>query len=160
MRRLHAKGRKHVTMIAPPPRFTFGGHLRDGLMQAARETGISYEFETSVTLDDSAEDDPPGDRVAHPAGQGARRLCLPRRRRGAGGDGAASPTPAGPSASDADVVTKQMSGIFSQVRPKVDAICEDIALAGQQMGDSFCWRRIKGEKPEALQILQVPEIPF
>ena len=60
---------------------------------------------------------------------------------------------------DADVVTKQMSGIFSLVRPKVDVISEDIALAGQQMGELLL-RRIRGEKPEALQVLQVPEIPF
>ena len=60
---------------------------------------------------------------------------------------------------DADLVTKQMSGIFSLVRPKVDVISEDISLAGQQMGE-LVLRRIKGEKPEALQILQLPEIPF
>ena len=36
---------------------------------------------------------------------------------------------------DVDLVTKQMSGIFSLVRPKVDVISEDIALAGQQMGE-------------------------
>jgi LacI family transcriptional regulator len=60
---------------------------------------------------------------------------------------------------DADLVTKQMSGIFSLVRPKVDVISEDISLAGQQMGE-LVLRRIKGEKPETLQILQLPEIPF
>lgn len=60
---------------------------------------------------------------------------------------------------DADVVTKQMSGIFSLVRPKVDVITEDIALAGKQMGE-LVLRRIRGEAPETLQILQVPEIPF
>jgi LacI family transcriptional regulator len=52
-----------------------------------------------------------------------------------------------------------MSGIFSLVRPKVDVISEDIALAGEQMAQLLL-RRIKGEKPEALQVLQVPEIPF
>ena len=34
-----------------------------------------------------------------------------------------------------------------------------IALAGEQMAQLLL-RRIKGEKPEALQVLQVPEIPF
>jgi len=54
-KRLAAKGRKHVSMISANPRFTFGHHLRDGLMRAAQETGISYELETRVTLDDDAE---------------------------------------------------------------------------------------------------------
>jgi len=37
-KRLAAKGRKHVSMISANPRFTFGHHLRDGLMRAAQET--------------------------------------------------------------------------------------------------------------------------
>jgi LacI family transcriptional regulator len=158
VRRLHAKGRKHVSMIAPSPRFTFGGHLRDGVMQAAKETGISYEFETSVTLDDSAED--------------IRRATVSRIQQGkepdayvCPGDAVALAVMAGLAdagrtiGKDADIVTKQMSGIFSLVRPKVDVISEDIALAGEQMAQLLL-RRIKGEKPEALQVLQVPEIPF
>jgi LacI family transcriptional regulator, galactose operon repressor len=60
---------------------------------------------------------------------------------------------------DADIVTKQMSGIFSLVRPKVDVITEDIALAGLQMGELLL-KRIRGEPIEVLQILQLPEIPF
>ena len=60
---------------------------------------------------------------------------------------------------DADIVTKQMSGIFSLVRPRVDVITEDIALAGAQLGELLL-KRIKGEPVEALQILQLPEIPF
>jgi LacI family transcriptional regulator len=158
VKRLHAKGRKHVSMIAPSPRFTFGSHLRDGVMQAARETGISYEFETRVTLDDAAED--------------IRKAIVSRIEQGkvpdayvCPGDAVALAVIAGLTDSgkvigkDADVVTKQMSGIFSLVRPKVDVISEDIALAGQQMGELLL-RRIRGEKPEALQVLQVPEIPF
>ncbi len=158
VRRLHAKGRKHVSMITPPPRFTFWRHLREGAMQAAKETGIGYEFETRVTLDDSAEN--------------IRRATIARIEEGnmpdayvCPGDAVALAVIAGISDTgrvigrDVDVVTKQMSGIFSLVRPKVDVISEDIALAGQQMGELLL-RRIKGEKPEALQILQVPEIPF
>lgn len=158
VKRLHAKGRRHVSMITPSPRFTFGRYLRDGVMQAARDTGISYEFETGVTLDDAPED--------------IRRATFARIAQGQEPDGYVCPGDAVALAvmagivdagrtigKDADVVTKQMSGIFSLVRPKVDVITEDIALAGQQMGELLL-RRIRGEKPEALQILQVPEIPF
>ena len=158
VKRLHAKGRKHVSMIPPPPRFTFGRHLREGVMQAASETGITYEFETRVTLDDSAED--------------IRKATMSRIEQGkvpdayvCPGDAVALAVIAGISDSgrvigkDADIVTKQMSGIFSLVRPKVDVISEDISLAGQQMGELLL-RRIRGEKSETLQVLQVPEIPF
>ncbi len=54
---------------------------------------------------------------------------------------------------------KQTSGVFSQIRPKVDAIFEDTALAGQQMGELLL-RRIHGEAAEDLQVLHQPEIWF
>ena len=158
VKRLYAKGRKHVSMIAPPPRFTFGGHLRAGVMQAAKETGISYEFETGVTLDDSAEDIRKATVARIEQGKAPDAYVCP-------GDAVALAVIAGISdagrviGKDADVVTKQMSGIFSLVRPKVDVITEDITLAGHQMGELLL-RRIRGEPAEGLQILQVPEIPF
>lgn len=158
VKRLHDKGRKHVSMVLPSPRFTFGGHLRDGAMRAAAETGIGCEFETRVTLDDNPENIRQATvaRIAE-ANPPDAYVCP--------GDAVALAVIAGISDSgrtvgrDADLVTKQMSGIFSLVRPKVDVISEDISLAGQQMGELIL-RRIRGEKPEALQILQVPEIPF
>jgi LacI family transcriptional regulator len=158
VKRLHAKGRKHVSMIAPPPRFSFSRHLREGVMQAARETGIAYEFETRVTLDDSAEAirQATVSRIAQ--GKAPDAYVCP-------GDAVALAVIAGISdagriiGGDADVVTKQMSGIFSLVRPKVDVISEDITLAGRQMGELLL-RRIRGEAPQDLQVLQVPEIPF
>ena len=58
---------------------------------------------------------------------------------------------------DVQVVAKQTSGVFSLVRPKVDTIFEDTALAGQQMGELLL-RRIQGEPAENLQILHEPEL--
>ncbi len=60
---------------------------------------------------------------------------------------------------DIDIVAKQTSEIFSQVRPKVDAIYEDTALAGLQMGQLLL-RRIAGEPVEALQVLHLPKVRF
>lgn len=158
VKRLHAKGRKRVSAIGAPARFTFGHHLRQGVLAAAAETGIAAEFETRVTLDDNAEAvrQATVDRIAQ--GNPPDAYLCP-------GDAVALAVMAGISDSgrvigrDADLVTKQMSGIFALVRPKVDVISEDIALAGQQLGELLL-RRIRGEPPEALQILQVPEIPF
>jgi len=157
-KRLHAKGRRHVSMVGANPRFTFGRHLRDGLMKAAQETGIGYEIETAVTLDDAAEDIRKATVARIAQGKAPDAYICP-------GDAVALAVIAGMVDSglqvgrDADIVTKQMSGIFSLVRPKVDVISEDIALAGLQLGELLL-RRIKGEPVEALQILQVPKIPF
>ena len=157
-KRLAAKGRKHVSMISANPRFTFGHHLRDGLMRAAQETGISYELETRVTLDDDAETLRQATMARIAQGKAPDAYVCP-------GDAVALAVIAGIVDSglqvgrDADIVTKQMSGIFSLVRPRVDVITEDIALAGLQLGELLL-KRIKGEPVEALQILQLPEIPF
>lgn len=157
-KRLAAKGRKHVSMVSANPRFTFGRHLREGLARAAQETGISYEFETRVTLDDKAEDIRLATMARIVQGKAPDGYVCP-------GDAVALAVIAGIDDSgqqvgrDADIVTKQMSGIFSLVRPKVDVITEDIALAGLQMGELLL-KRIRGEPAGALQILQVPEIPF
>lgn len=158
VKRLAAKGRRHVSMVGPAPRFTFGKHLREGLMAAARETGISYELETQVTLDDNAEDIRQATMARIAQGKAPDAYVCP-------GDAVALAVIAAITDSglqvgrDADIVTKQMSGIFSLVRPKVDAISEDIALAGLQLGELLL-KRIKGEPVGALQILQLPQIPF
>jgi LacI family transcriptional regulator len=132
--------------------------LRAGGMPAAKETGNSYDFEPGVTLDDSAEDIRKATVARIEQGKAPDAYVCP-------GDAVALAVIAGISdagrviGKDADVVTKQMSGIFSLVRPKVDVITEDITLAGHQMGELLL-RRIRGEPAEGLQILQVPEIPF
>lgn len=157
-KRLGAKGRKRLAIILPQARFTFARHLRDGFMAAIAETGLAYEIPGEVTLDTDADDirraimrriaepDPP-DGFVCPGDASALSVM-------------AGITDAGKTIGvDADIVAKQNSGIFGLVRPRVDAIYEDTALAGQQMGELLI-RRIQGERPEDLQILHVPEIWF
>lgn len=154
--RLKAKGCRKVAIVLPPDRFSFGHHLRDGFMAAIRETGLDYEVFSGATLDNTADE---------------MRLATMRRIAEADspdgfictGDAAALSVMAGITDAgreigrDVQVVVKQTSGIFSQVRPKVDAIFEDTALAGQQMGELLL-RRIQGEPAENLQILHEPEL--
>lgn len=157
-KRLAAKGRRKIATILPPARFTFGKHLRDGFMTGVRETGVDYEIPSDVSLDDDA------DAIRQAT---MRRISEPDAPDGyiCPGDAAALAVMAGITDAgkvigrDADIVAKQTSGIFGQVRPKVDAIYEDTALAGLQMGELLL-RRIHGERPENLQILQTPEIWF
>ena len=157
-KRLYSKGRKKLTIILPPPRFTFGKHLRDGFMAAIAETGLDYEIAEDFTLDNSADEIRQATtRWIGKPGAPDGFICT--------GDAAALSVMAGITDAgkvigrEVDVVVKQTSGIFSQVRPKVDAIYEDTALAGQQMGELLL-RRIQGEPAENLQILHQPEIWF
>ncbi|MEQ1769689.1 MAG: LacI family transcriptional regulator [Devosia sp.] len=156
--RLAAKGRRHVAMIAPAQRFSFGQHLFDGFTRGARDAGIETEIIEGVTLDDGAETIRAATVKRIATGNAPDGYVCP-------GDAVALAVMAGIADSgqvigrDVDIVTKQMSGIFSLVRPRVDVISEDIALAGEQMGELLL-RRINGEPSDGLQILQVPEIPF
>jgi LacI family transcriptional regulator len=158
VKRLHAKGRKRILTILPQARFTFGKHLREGFLAAIAETGQAYEIPADVTLDSDAD--------------AIRQATVRRIEQGSApdgyicsGDAAALAVMAGITDAgkvigrDADVIAKQTSGIFSQVRPKVEAIYEDTALAGRQMGELLL-RRIGGERAEDLQILHLPEIWF
>ena len=158
VRRLAAKGCRKVTIVLPPPVFTFGKHLRAGFMRGVAETGVDWEIDPGLTLDNSADE--------------IRELTIARLRQPdapdgyvCSGDAAALSVMAGITdagkriGADVEVIAKQTSEIFSQVRPKVDAIYEDTALAGLQMGQLLL-RRIAGEPAEDLQILHVPEIRF
>ena len=119
---------------------------------------MDYEISPAMTLDNSADEI----REAVIA-----RLGQPGAPDGyvCSGDAAALAVMAGIADSgrtiggEVGVVAKQTSRIFSQVRPKVDAIYEDTALAGEQMGQ-LLMRLIAGEPAENLQILHVPEITF
>lgn len=156
--RLRAKGCRKVTIILPPSRFSFGDHLRDGFMAAIHDTGLAHEILEGATLDNTADEI----RLAT-----MRRIGQPDAPDGfiCTGDASALSVMAGITDAgreigrNVQVVVKQTSGIFSQVRPKVDAIFEDTALAGQQMGELLL-RRINGEPAEDLQILHEPEIWF
>jgi LacI family transcriptional regulator len=156
VRRLKAKGCRKVTIILPPMRFSFGHHLRDGFMAAVTEAGIDWEILSGATLDNAPDDI----RLAV-----MRRLREPAAPDGfvCTGDASALAVMAGITDSggtigrDVQVVAKQTSTIFSQVRPKVDALFEDTALAGQQMGELLL-RSIHGEPAETLQILHQPEL--
>ncbi len=156
--RLQAKGCRRLTITLPPERFTFGSHLREGFLTAIAETGLGWEFFAGANLDSPAE----AIRRATVA-----RLAEPDAPDGyiVTGDAAALAVMAGLADSgrevgkDVHLVVKQHSSMFSQVRPRVDAIFEDTALAGRQLGELLL-RRIDGAAPETLQILHEPDLWF
>lgn len=153
--RLASKGCRKVTIILPPTHLSFGLHLRQGFAEAVAQTGVASEDLGSVTLDHTADEirDATTRRLAEPDPPDGF-VCT--------GDAAGLAIMAGVTDAglvigrDVQVVVKQTSGIFSQVRPRVDTIFEDTALAGRQMGELLL-RRIGGEPVENLQILHAPE---
>lgn len=157
-RRLIQTGRKRLAIILPPRRFTFFQHVQYGFMSAVSEAGVAYEILPDIDLDSPAkliqarihtrmgEDAPPdgfvcSGEVSALAAMAALvdRGLVPGRNVG--------------------VVAKQTSGLFDLIRPQVDTIYEDIALAGTQMG-GLLLDRIAGVTPGTLQIVQQPSFNF
>jgi len=158
VRRLAAKGRKKLTIVLPPASLTFGMHLRSGFLDAVAELGIDCELSETVTLDSTPDEirRSTKERLGRP-GAPDGVICS--------GDTSALAVMAGITDAglvigrEVDVVAKQITRIFSMVRPRVDAIFEDTGLAGRQLGELLL-RRIAGESAADLQILHAPESGF
>ena len=154
-RRLIDKGRERLAIILPPRRFTFCQHLQHGFMTAVREAGVAFEIPGGIDLDSPAED--------------IRQFVASRDAR-TGPDGyvcsgevsalavMAGLTDRGLSiGKDVDLVAKQTSRLFGQIRPRIETIYEDITAAGEIMG-RLVLERIADRKVDELQHLQKPDV--
>ncbi|SJZ68945.1 LacI family transcriptional regulator [Consotaella salsifontis] len=134
VRRLIARGSGRIAMIAPSRQFTFCQHMRHGFMTAVRETGVAFEIPDGIDLDSPAEQ--------------IRAYAFERAGGNEPVDGfvcggevsglavMAGLTDAGRTVGrDVHLVVKQTSPVFSQVRPQVDVIVEDLEEAGERMGE-------------------------
>jgi LacI family transcriptional regulator len=150
--RLAARGRRRLFLIPPDPTRTFARHMREGFLRAAGAAGVDAVLDDTITLATL----PPRIQTA------AARL------RAAGVDGFICPGEVSAMAvlaglqdcgcaigAEVDVVAKQTSQTFDLYRPRIDTIYEDIRAAGETLGQLLL-RRIAGEPPEALQVLQSP----
>ncbi|TWF52180.1 LacI family transcriptional regulator [Neorhizobium alkalisoli] len=145
-------GCRKLFIILPPERFTFAHHMRQGFLKAVREEGVAYEIAEGITLDSKSgaicdhvaarlgQSDPPdgficgGEVSAMAVMSAAHDLGLQIGR-------------------DLRLVAKQTSGLFDQVRPRIETIYEDLSEAGRLMGELLV-RRIGGAAPGELQALQ------
>jgi LacI family transcriptional regulator len=152
-RRLIEAGCRKLAIILPPGQFTFASHMRHGFMTAVREEGLAYDIPGAVTLDSKSD---------------ALRACFYDRFGEAdridgvicGGEVVAMAVMAAAYdrslklGQDVHIVTKQTSGLFDQVRPRIPTIYEDLSEAGLLMG-RILLQRIAGETPVTeLQHLQ------
>ncbi|WP_295807419.1 LacI family transcriptional regulator [uncultured Nitratireductor sp.] len=154
VQRLISKGRRRLALILPPQRFMFHWHLRAGFLEAVTENGVAWELPSDINLDSNSAD---------LYTWLTRRLSQPEPPDGVvcAGEVSALSIMAALSdqgltvGKDLDLVVKQTSLLYDEVRPRIDAVYEDIAEAGEMLGRLLI-RRIAGEKPCTLQHLQEP----
>lgn len=148
-RKLITSGARKLCIILPPERFTFAHHMRHGFMAAVREAGIPYDIPAEVSLDSKSDEIR---QAIH------RRLASPDRPDGfvCGGEVSALAAIAATYdqnlelGRDVKLVAKQTSGLFDQIRPRVETIYEDLAEAGATMG-RLLLRRI-AERPPVTEL--------
>ncbi len=154
-KKLIASGCRRPFIILPPERFTFAQHMRHGFMTAIREEGVGFEIASGITLDSKADD--VRDHVA-------ARLARAEPPDGfiCGGEVSAMAVMSAAHdlgleiGCDVRLVAKQTSGLFDQVRPRIETIYEDLSEAGSLMA-ALLLKRIAGKTPvEELQaVLEV-----
>lgn len=152
--RLIERGRKNLVLLNAPENFTFSNHMRHGFMTAVRASGVDYRIPDEISIE------APPDRV--------RDYCMQvfassNRPDGfvCGGEVSAIAIMAAASDSglaigrDVDIVAKQTSPLFNQMRPQIDTIYEDLHVTGKALGETLL-RRLSGEDPTTLQTLDTP----
>ena len=156
--RLVAKGRKHICMVMPNERYTFGQHLRFGARQAAISHGIQLTVPDGVDLDSEPDEIAATLRSLH-AGPNAPDgyVCV--------GEVMALVTLAYLNdigltpGMEIDVVAKRASPISNHFRPRIETIDEDLRATGRAMAKVLL-ARIDGAPMEDMQILLKPEGAF
>lgn len=156
--RLVEKGRKHICIVMPNEKYTFGQHLRFGARQAATVHGMRVTIPEDVDLDSEPDEIAATLRALH-AGSDAPDgyVCV--------GEVSALITLAFLSDmgltqdADVDVVAKRASPISNHFRPRIETIDEDLRATGRAMAKVLLGR-MSGAPVEDLQVLLQPEGPF
>ena len=152
--RLVSLGRTRLGIILPEPRFTFTQHLRYGFMSAVRQAGVDHELFEDVTVDMTPEE-----LSSHIA----RRLRRPNPPDGLVCVGEVTAIAARAALDDCglqlghdlDLVAKRASPVFNLLRPRVEAVFEDVEATGRDMA-RLLLRRLDGEPAENLTVLHQP----
>lgn len=153
VQQLAKRGRRRLHLIPPQANRTYSRHMRDGFLDAARDTGCDALVREDLTL------------ATRPV---VLQKAAAQLVRGDGIDGFICPGEVSAMAvlaglqdagigigTEVDVVAKQTSDTFGLYRPKVDTIYEDIRNAGEALG-TLILRRLAGESTDRLQVLLPP----
>jgi len=154
VRRLAARGRRRLAILAPSPSLSYYTHSRIGFEKALRETDATEvsmgrltterslaEIRTEMTAIMESRDPPDGiisisgsSTIALVAGLEAagKRLGI-----------------------DVDLVSKQSADFLNWIRPEIYTVNEDVRLAGHELGKAVM-ARIAGTEPGRLQSISQP----
>ncbi|MFD1746766.1 LacI family transcriptional regulator [Rhizobium helianthi] len=143
--RLVEAGARKLAIVLPPNHFTFAHHMRHGFLKAVTQAGVQYEIPQAISID--SKSDAIRDCFYDYFGRENRPdgvIC--------GGEVIAMAVMAAAYdrgltiGDDVHLITKQTSGLFDQVRPRIHTICEDLSEAGRLMGE-FLLKRIHEKRP-------------
>ncbi|MEX0346217.1 MAG: LacI family DNA-binding transcriptional regulator [Rhizobiaceae bacterium] len=156
--RLIDKGRSNLMLLNAPEAFTFSNHMRHGFMTAVRQSGVSFHVPSDLSIES-----PP---------QNIREACLNELKSAnppdgfvCGGEVSAMAVMAAVDdlglkvGKEVDIVAKQTSPLFDQIRPRIDTVYEDLMETGRLLGRTML-RRLAGDPVSELQTIDRPRTLF
>ncbi len=156
--RLTEKSRRHVCIVMPNERYTFGQHLRFGARQAAIAHGTELTIPDDVDLDSEPDEiaaklrelhagpNPPDGYVC--VGEVNTLVTLAYLN-----DMGLTP------GAEIDVVAKWASPISNHFRPRIETVLEDLRATGRAMAKVLL-ARISGAPMNEMQVLLKPKGQF
>jgi LacI family transcriptional regulator len=152
--RLRERGRKSLLLVAPLPKLTCSGHMREGFYRAIANAGIKGEVFADVHLDsDAAEFRLEAKRLASSPNAPDGIICANETRSLAlvAGlqDGGLTV------GQDIDVIGKDTSDLLDHVTPSIDSFYEDLIFAGEELA-RLLLMRIAGATVDKLQTIAEP----
>lgn len=157
-KRLTEKGRRRLSLIAPPQGVTYHNHMMMGFERATHQFGAAIVPTPGIDTDSAPDDIRTAVRAL--VGNGARPdgfICS--------GDVSALALGAGlrdagmMPGQDFDLVAKQTSSVLDHTTPAIDTIFEDLTATGHTLA-SILVRRINEEPIDTLQSIRMPELRF
>jgi len=158
VKRLVAKGRRHICMVMPQDRFTFGQHLRVGARQAVADHGVRFTIPEGVHLDSGPDAIARALRALHdgpdaPDGYVCVGEVMALVTLAALHDMGITP------GQEADVVAKRASPISNHFRPQIETVHEDLRATGNAIAQVLL-RRMEGAPMRSMQVLLKPQGEF
>ena len=157
-RRLTAKGRRRLCIIAPPEGVTYHNHMLMGFERALHHFGAVMVPAPGIDTDTAPDEIRAAIRdMMGKAGAPDGFICS--------GDVSALALNAGlrdaglTPGRDADLVAKQTSAMLDHTTPAIDTIYEDLTATGHALA-SLLIGRINEEPMETLQSIREPELRF
>lgn len=150
--RLHARGRRHLALVMPPPQLTYSAHMVQGFRQALDRLDVVEVPVHGVTTDSGDE----------PIRAEVGRLMRGRRPPDGIVCGSASSAIAAIAGAEAaglvigrdfDVAVKESFDFMRKFRPEIEVVHEDFRKAGRGLAEAVV-QTIAGMAPGMLQTIE------